>query len=260
MRYISYAVTDIGGKQINQDSYIIKEAMTESGPVLFAAVCDGMGGLEDGHMASGMLIEELDKWFNETLPDIIEGTDSTPDRFKIYESLEKATMTADEKIRTFAAKKNEKCGSTVTGILFMNGRFYCINVGDSRIYVIRRHRIHRLTKDQTVAQQEADKGVIKQSEVDAHPKAHMLIQCIGAGAVLHRPVFSEKSVKDGDLFIICSDGLRHKVTDEEFSVIIEPDDLNTEKDLADMARYLVSINKVRGEKDNITCILIKAEK
>ena len=69
MQYIAIAETDIGiSKETNQDSILIKHASTDVGEVVMAVVCDGMGGLAKGELASATVIRSFDRWFHEVLP------------------------------------------------------------------------------------------------------------------------------------------------------------------------------------------------
>ena len=74
MKLLSAACSDRGiKKKINQDSLLVRSAMTKEGEILLAAVCDGMGGLEKGEVASGEVIRALARWFEETLPLLLSG-------------------------------------------------------------------------------------------------------------------------------------------------------------------------------------------
>lgn len=74
MKLLSAVCSDRGiKKKINQDSLLVRSAMTKEGEILLAAVCDGMGGLEKGEVASGEVIRALARWFEETLPLLLSG-------------------------------------------------------------------------------------------------------------------------------------------------------------------------------------------
>lgn len=250
--------TDVGiKKEVNQDSLIIRRAMTEVGEVTFISVCDGMGGLSFGELASAEAVNVLNSWFNEDLPELLmEGISDQSFKDSILPRIEEA----DEKISQYGREHFADCGTTMTAILLYNGRYATVNVGDSRIYKLTSKGIGQLTHDQSVVQQLLDSGQITAEESEIHPQRSVLLQCVGIGerAV---PDFTFGSYEEGDIFFACSDGFRHKLTAEEMYQVLyvnqktDIEDVNErKKDLLERLDYLIEVVKERGERDNITVV------
>lgn len=253
--------TDVGiKKEVNQDSLIIRKAMTEVGEVTFISVCDGMGGLSFGELASAEAVNVLNSWFDEDLPELLmEGISDQSFKDSISLRIEEA----DEKISQYGREHNADCGTTMTAILLYNGHYATVNVGDSRIYKLSSKRIEQLTHDQSVVQQLLDSGQITVEESETHPQRSVLLQCVGIGETAV-PDFTFGSYEEGDVFFACSDGFRHKLTaDEMYQALYanrrtDIEDIENvherKKDLVDRLEYLIKVVKERGERDNITVV------
>ena len=247
--------TDVGiRKKVNQDSMIIEQAETGTGTILMAAVCDGMGGLQDGELASKETVISLQKWFREELPAILE-KGLTTNRFE--ESLNRVIMQADERMNRYSYE-NGDCGTTLSGIILYNGKFGCVNIGDSRVYRIRAGKIKQLTHDQSVVQKEIDEGRITEEEAALHPQRNVLLQCIGAGCEVTAE-YSYGVYHPEDVFLVCSDGFRHKLTAKEIAGRFDAKMFRTKEDMLQAAVDAVEENKKRKEKDNISVIVVKIE-
>lgn len=250
--------TDVGiKKEVNQDSLIIRKAMTEVGEVTFISVCDGMGGLSFGELASAEAVNVLNSWFDEDLPELLmEGISDQSFKDSISLRIEEA----DEKISQYGREHNADCGTTMTAILLYNGHYATVNVGDSRIYKLSSKGIEQLTHDQSVVQQLLDSGQITVEESETHPQRSVLLQCVGIGETAV-PDFTFGSYEEGDVFFACSDGFRHQLSTEEMYQVLyinrknDIEDVNElKKDLVDRLEYLIDVVKERGERDNITVV------
>lgn len=246
-------------KKVNQDSALVKKADTENGEVLFSIVCDGMGGLNDGELASAEVITALQDWFLNDLP-LIMSEGVTPGRLKesltarIVEEDEKLTAYSDMIIKKDSTKKG--CGTTLTGAFLCAGHFLCVNVGDSRVYKISGKETELLTHDQTLVQQMVDSGDITEKEALTHKMRSTLLQCIGVeGDVV--PVYTEGTYKDGDLFLLCSDGFRHKLEEREFPAFFPEQEMTDKKRMKRCCVRAVDEAIARGERDNVTVVIIR---
>ena len=129
MRYMATAVTDAGiVKKINQDSLTVKIAQTSAGQVCMAVVCDGLGGLSLGEVASGNVILAFDKWFKEQF--MAPGAEWTGE--SIRNSWEDIIYSMNQKIKEYGASQGVEMGTTITAVLFLKDKYYAIHVGDSR--------------------------------------------------------------------------------------------------------------------------------
>lgn len=250
---LNAAVSDAGiQKKINQDAVIVKETTTDGGDIMFAAVCDGMGGHTNGEVASAEAVSHLDSWFDRILPHILE-TGITNASFK--RSMTGNIVEVNDKIVGFGKSRGE-CGTTLSGVLLYNGHYACVNVGDSRVYHLHKGSLRQITHDQSLVQHMVDNFEITEEEAKTHPKRNVLLQCIGIdGDVI--PAYTFGSYEDDDVFVICSDGFRHKLEKKEIKELFLPEELTSESKMKEQALKGVQINKDRNETDNISVIVIK---
>ena len=173
----------------------------------------------------------------------------------LRESLNEYILEVDEKLNTFSDEEGA-CGTTLAGLFLFNGRYACINVGDSRVYHLHENEIFQITHDQTVTQKEIDAGRMTKAEAIKDKRKSILLQCIGAGGDVV-PVYKFGIYAKGDVFLICSDGFRHKLKSEEIAKMFRPDSMTDEEIMKSVAVEAVEINKERKERDNISVIAIK---
>lgn len=252
MNFVTSYVTDVGiRKKTNQDSLLIQQADTDFGPVLFAAVCDGMGGLAKGEVASACAVDALADWFAREFPPILYGG---MDETVLQQSLLNCIQDLSERIGRYGHKIGTNLGTTVVAILICCGRYYVVNVGDSRVYSIG-NGIQQITHDQTVVQREIDLGRLTPEEAAVDPRRSVLLQCVGASdSVL--PDFYTGVVTGTENFMLCCDGFRHVISPEEFFEGLNPNAASQPQQMQVNLQYYVDTNKYRQETDNISAILV----
>lgn len=253
MRYIATADTDIGiSKSTNQDSALIKHASTDAGEVLLAVICDGMGGLAKGELASATVIREFARWFDEELPLELENLDMRVIGAKWTLMLKQL----NGKIGEYGAANGVSLGTTFSGILFVNDQYVIAHVGDSRIYQIGSPLI-QLTEDQTFVAREISRGNMTPEQAKTDKRRNLLLQCVGASRTVEPQVRYGKAEKGA--YMLCSDGFRHEITETEIYESLNPINLMNKNAMHNNAKYLIEQVKSRKERDNISVILIKAE-
>lgn len=253
MRFLSVAHTDVGiSKKINQDAFCLKIAKTPSSNIAFAVMCDGMGGLNNGEYASALVVNAFSKWFEEEFPAIV---DNNPDLTLITQRWKEIVIEQGAKILDYGSSNNISLGTTLTVLLIVNNKYANIHVGDSRLYKIT-DSMNLLTKDQTVAAHEIEQNRMTVAEAKNDRRSSILLQCVGASKVIV-PDIQVGDVAENEAFMLCSDGFRHQVSEEEMYGVIAPHLLTSEKIMKNSLIDLVELNKSRGEKDNITALLIK---
>lgn len=254
MRFLSVAHTDVGtSKKINQDAFCLKIAKTPTSNIAFAILCDGMGGLNNGEYASALVVNAFSAWFEQELPSIVDKNlymNSVINRWK------EIVLDQGRKILEYGQSSGISLGTTLTALLIVNDKFANIQVGDSRLYKIT-DAMHQLTKDQTVAAFEIEQRRMTVEEAKTDRRNSILLQCVGASKVIE-PVVQTGTLVENDAFMLCSDGFRHKISDDEMYGVIAPHLLTSEKVMKKSLVDLVELNKSRNETDNITAILIKA--
>jgi serine/threonine protein phosphatase PrpC len=255
MGFIGAYHTDIGiKKKTNQDALLFMEANCSSGPIVFAVICDGMGGLAEGEIASATVCVAFQEWFLEKLPALAKAGYPEGD---LKTSWEELIFSLNSRILDYGDLHHVSLGTTLVALLLVDKRYFIINVGDSRIYQFS-DSLYQLTKDQTVVQREVDLGMITREDAERDPRANVLLQCIGASGIVE-PEFIAGTIPREAVYLLCSDGYRHQVQPKEFWDHLNPQMVADEQQLTNSIVYLTDLNKHRRESDNISAIAIKAE-
>lgn len=255
MNFKIVAHTDIGiRKSTNQDSVLMKIAQTDYGNVMFSAVCDGMGGLAKGELASATLVRMLSKWFEEEFPTLLYQGLSLEVLQKSWTDL---IYQANSKISAYGQALRTSMGTTMVVLLIVGQVYYIGNVGDSRVYCIK-EELTQLTKDQTVVQREMDLGRMTYEEARRDPRRNVLLQCVGASQIIE-PDYYTGTVEPGTMFLLCSDGFRHVIAAEELYQYLTPYRVFNEQAMKESLVYLTDLNKYRQEVDNISAALVRVD-
>lgn len=253
MQILTAYHTDIGiSKQTNQDSLGIQIAETSLGTVVMAMVCDGMGGLAKGELASASVIRAFQQWFTHQLPNQLSDSPEQTIRAQ-WDSL---IQQQNDRIGSYGTRHRIKLGTTLTALLLVDTKFLLIaHVGDSRAYRVT-HTLDLLTEDQTVVHREIAKGNLTPEQAHTDPYRHVLLQCIGASRTVI-PEFVVGQPHPQDVYLLCTDGFRHAITDQEMFCAFRPEELTNEQVIEYRVKQLTDLNKQRYERDNITAIVIK---
>lgn len=252
MKILSAYYSDIGiSKKVNQDSLLIKQADTPLGKVLFAVLCDGMGGLKKGEVASASAIEGCAGWFSDTFPHLLNhfSVQST------VESMKELFEVINERIYSYGSRNDIELGTTLTAFLLVGTEVFIIgHIGDSRVYRIK-HRVSQLTEDHTFVEREVKNGRLTRQEAENDHRRNILLQCLGAGGKIN-PQFLSGKPERNCTYMLCSDGFRHEISENEIHGALYPGKLKDEETIRKKAVELVELNKQRMEKDNISTIII----
>lgn len=253
MNFIVSASTDIGlTKNTNQDSYSVRVFDTRQGKVVFAVLCDGMGGLAKGEVASASLVNAFTKWADTRLPILCEKEIADGD---IREDWVGLATTFNEKIKAYGRSCGVSMGTTVTAMLLTESRYYIINVGDTRAYEIA-DTVTVLTKDQTVVAREVELGHLTEAEAATDSRRSVLLQCVGASDEVYPDMFFGNT-KLNAVYMLCSDGFRHEITGEEIYAYLNPTVMLDADGMKRNMDTLIDLNKQRQERDNISVISIR---
>lgn len=253
MRYTATADTDVGiSKSTNQDSVLIKHASTDIGEVLMAIVCDGMGGLAKGELASATVIREFARWFDEDLPFELDNLDMQVIGGKWSLMLKDLNL----KILEYGTEHGTSLGTTFSGILFVGNQYVIAHVGDTRVYQIG-SSLNQLTTDQTFVAREISRGTMTAEQAKTDKRRNLLLQCVGASKTVEPQVICGTAEKGA--YMLCSDGFRHEISEAEMYESLNPINFMNKNAMHSNARYLIEQVKNRNERDNISVVLIKAE-
>lgn len=252
MNFMGSAVTDVGiVKKVNQDSLTLKVAHSTWGMVCMAVMCDGLGGLSQGEVASGNVVLAFDRWFKEEfLKADFEWTEE-----RIRKEWETLVFSMNAKIKEYGVKQGGELGTTVTAVIFIRDAYYAIHVGDSRLYEIGNH-CTLLTKDQTLIAQEVERGMITKEQALTDSRRNVLLQCVGVTQKLV-PSFLSGRISSNSAYLLCSDGFRHVISEDEIYQTCNAQQNVSQEAIYENLHRLVELNKQRGERDNISAILVQ---
>ena len=240
---IEYAAMTNKGvvRETNQDFYF---ASTEGKPLF--VLCDGMGGHASGDVASRSAAQSVSRYINMHVPYDI-------DEKKAQNLLAGAVEFANSVV--FARSKTgiefRGMGTTCDVCMADFDVMYICHVGDSRVYLMRDTGIMRLTQDHTLIEELVKNGTITKEEAENHPNKHMITRAVGTEKSI-KCDFSVHEMKDGDMFLMCSDGLTNMLTDVQIK-----DAMLVGGDLKKTVKMLIDRANENGGIDNITAILIR---
>lgn len=246
------AATDVGAwKSENQDNLFVEQFMTAQGKIVFAVLCDGMGGLEHGEIASASIVSAFSAWAGSVLPSISSALDDQIIR-KQWINL---VATQNKKIRLYGIENRCKLGSTAVVLLLTETRYFILNVGDSRVYEIGK-KATQLTCDHTVVADQVRLGNMSEEQAEVSPMKNVLVKCIGVDERVYPDLFFGDT-RGNVAYMLCSDGFRHHITVDEMTTYLTPhSDDGIISSIKTGNKTLIELNKQRGETDNISVITI----
>jgi serine/threonine protein phosphatase PrpC len=232
--FVSAGRSDVGSvRKVNEDAWI------ERPEIGLWAVADGMGGHQAGDLASRIIVDTL-----ATIP-------APTDAKSLLSDVSSAIMKANLALREIAEKREvgSVIGATVVALMVHGMHFACLWAGDSRLYRYNARRLVQLTRDHSRVQDLVDAGVISAQEAEYHPMANAINRAVGAHDELCLDSITEK-LGEGDIFLICSDGLSKMVPDVQIAEILRS------TKLADQPAALIAAALAYGGKDNVTAVVV----
>ena len=237
----SYYLTDTGKvRSHNEDSVTI--VRNGSGEYLLV-VADGMGGHRAGEVASSLAVTHLGKRFS--------GASSIGSMLDAVNWLNDNVSEINEAILEYAKNHFDSTGLGTTLVLALLTKDYLIfgNIGDSSGFVIKNHKLHKVTHDHTLVNLLVEAGDLTEEEAKVHPKRNVLMKALGAAEKVELDIFEVE--KDVDGLLLCSDGLTTMMTKEQIEKILE-EDLTIEEKVEKMIKKC----NARGGNDNISIALL----
>ena len=204
-------------------------------------IADGMGGAQAGEVASQLAVEA----FADPLPDA-----GTPE-----ERLSERAQEANRRIYEMSRSAHERAGmgTTLTAVYVDNHGLAVAHVGDSRAYLYRDGELGRLTQDHTLVEELLRRGKLTEEQAAEHPQRSIITRALGVDQAVEVDTRSYAG-RDGDVILMCSDGLTSMITEKEIVDIL---DRETRLDRA--AEQLIDAANEAGGRDNITVILFRLE-
>lgn len=237
----TFSITDTGRvRNNNQDCVFCEENAIGGFPNLFI-VADGMGGHKAGDTASRMCVEEVVK-------EILHTDKKTP-----VSVFEQAVMAANMAVYERAVQDEALAGmgTTMVGAVVEDSTAYIVNIGDSRLYHMR-DSLRQITVDHSLVEEMVQSGEIQKEEMRTHPNKNIITRALGTAATVQPDCF-EIEVKEGDVLLLCSDGLSNMLEDDRIEHIVKE---NIE-DMEAAGQSLVRQANEAGGRDNISVILVR---
>ena len=258
MDYIQSFCSDIGRKRkTNQDSLAILKAETAYGDILLAVMCDGMGGHSEGELASKFCVTEMAEWFRKAFPDILYAEVGP---IALKNDWKHLMEDVNHLLFQYGEKYHSQLGSTMTAALFWDGQYFCVHVGDSRMYEIS-DDVLQITRDHSWIEQEIARGSMTREEAEHDKRRNILLECMGITDTVSMDFYTGEILPD-TVYLLCTDGFWHCQKEEELQQLFRGEKIQSNKDLQEILEDLVDAALDRGEKDNISVIGVvpKADK
>jgi serine/threonine protein phosphatase PrpC len=233
----AYIIADLDADEVSGVAWDPPRDVGERGILL--AVSDGMGGAAAGEIASAITVESLKSWLHDD-------HDGTTTGLLMEEAVGEANRNVFDAAQTDG---RQGMGATLTAILLRGPMAHIAEVGDSRAYLVRDGRIRQVTRDQSYVQMLVEQGLLTRDQAEASPYRNVILQAMGQRQ--HVVVaLGRLELRQGDRFLLCSDGLSGKVTDDEMREVLK---LNDKLEAA--GNRLIALANERGGEDNITVVL-----
>ena len=230
----------------NEDSYGITQSDYEtSGIVVLAALADGMGGLAQGEVASRLAVKTVIDGLSGQLENIQNNREGW-----LVSLVEQANAVVSEKV--------QNGGTTLSLVLLESTKMSIAHVGDSRIYFVRDREIRQLSEDHSLVALLVASGQISEAESQQHPDRNVLTKSLGAKKRLSQgyvQTVTDIELQDGDVILLCSDGVWDLVNDQELMELFMP--MTSTTVLQTAVNQGIKLVLKRGAPDNATLLALR---
>jgi serine/threonine protein phosphatase PrpC len=244
----------------NEDSTLVLQFQriheSHAAPIGIFVVADGMGGHDNGQVASRMTISQIaERFIHELmLPSLTAENSNEPilegDEEKITTLLRGAIEDANTALCQVNQRDKTDMGSTLTGFMIVDDLAYIFNVGDSRTYMLRDGNLYQLTTDHSLVGQLVAGGLIEPDEVYTHPQRNQIFRSIGDKLNVQIDIFKQQ-IHPGDILLSCCDGLWEMVRNPQITDI-----LSNAPDPQNACAQLIEAANTNGGEDNISAVVV----
>lgn len=235
LKILSGAYWDQGKRVVNQDSIMLQQVMTSYGRVLLVAVSDGIGGLEEGEIASGYITERLIENF---YAQIIPLTVRRKGKSALKKSMLRCLYDISDKLKLYGKSKGIQLGATLSLLLIWGKNYMIVHLGDSRIYLYQdkwwcKKKFRLLTEDHS----DGRRG---------------LTRCIGSFPFQYPDIrFGRIWGRNG--FLVCTDGF-YRALEEEMLRILSVREIENEEQIYRRLKEMAAASLKKGESDNLSAV------
>lgn len=254
-------------RNLNEDSVATYEFTSilesVSMPISLCVVADGMGGHQNGEIASRIAIQQIAEYVNQKLLGLgLENLHTEFPESEIKKILTKAIQIANEKVHQIARAKSSDMGATLVAALIIGQQAYFANVGDCRAYHLNNRKLKLVTHDHSLVFRLFKNQQIGFKDIRTHPQRHQVLRCLGEPNLMqnltsmaqngNHPFWFTQKLAQGDTLLLCSDGLWEMVPETILSNVIE--NYDHPQSACDA---LVKLANKNGGEDNISVIILK---
>jgi PPM family protein phosphatase len=247
----SHGQTDVGRKRkLNEDNFLVNPETH------LYTVCDGMGGHNAGEVASKMAVETIAAFIEKSHR---EKEITWPYGLDVNLSfdgnrLKTAIKLANKKVFKAADNREDYTGMGTTAVAaLVSGNVMTVgSAGDSRCYLVREGKLTQLTRDDSWVSAAWAEGILSASEIEKHPLRNVITKAVGAKDTIDLDIV-EHHFSNGDVAILCSDGLHSMISDEEIQRLLNP----VPETLTAAAQKLIDAANEAGGKDNVSVVLLR---
>lgn len=245
-------------REANEDACCAMASMSQLGEVVMAVVCDGVGGLSHGEVASATVINRFMEWFRDELPPLLRTMRADLDCRLIQTCWSDLLDELNERIALYGRSIGALLGTTFTGLLACGQSYVIGHVGDCRAYCLHESSLMQLTEDQTLLAFKLANGEITAKEaVDSHIR-HVIMQSVGTERRL-RPAFYVGTVDAADVLVVCSDGAYQSLGNTGLREELLGATGRGEHVLDDACREILSKSMRAGERDNLSIVCVSCD-
>jgi PPM family protein phosphatase len=244
------SATDPGRVRAHNEDCV--ETRLELGVVVLA---DGMGGYNAGEVASGMATSLIASGLSTTwTTDALKNLDRSAATALAHTRLQDQVAAANTAIFE-AAQRDPHCagmGTTLVVCLFYDNFVTVAHIGDSRLYRMRNDALEQLTRDHSLLQEQIDAGLISKEDARQSHNKNLVTRALGIDPEVDAEIHTY-DVMEGDIYLLCSDGLNDMIEDDEMQMTL----IALRSNLELTAQQLVQAANDAGGRDNISVMLIK---
>ncbi len=242
----------------NEDSYAI---VPEIG---LAVVADGMGGHLAGEVASGIAVDLVKRNLTEAFAALPaakkwpgqenqDGESASSEATSVRDAIRMANSAIFE-----ASTTRPECagmGSTIVVAVFHTNKICVAHVGDSRVYRFRDDKLEQITEDHSMIQELLRRGLITPEEARVSNHKNIVTRALGVNAEV-QPDISEQTLKEDDIYLLCSDGLTDVLSDAEIQQLL----IEYRQNLDEAIQHLIAEANAKGGPDNVSAVLVRTGK
>ena len=245
--------SDMGNRKYQQDAVYVtpsKRIAANKKSKVMAVVCDGMGGMTDGGLASRTAIEMMQQGFSriEKMPDV-----------NIPEFFRSGIIAIDRKVAALPKENGRGSGTTMVAVIAEDDELYWASVGDSRIYILRGNEMKQVTRDHNYLlrlQEMVASGQMTLEQAQAQKQKEALISFLGIGNVSLMDINAQPfQLQIGDVVLLCSDGIPKTLSDDRIQAIMQ----SSTSSLEEKARTLVmaAVRENTHSQDNTSVAILQ---